>query len=367
MTDDDHESYEMHKRHELSQDVKSLINNGLDFLDKARQELEDSKPKFSVVSFWTAVEILLKVPLVHEHWTLVCSKKNTPKKKDYLEGDFQSITYADTTALLRDVLEKPLIKETYDAFEKVRKHRNRVVHFYHPNFTEADMQTILEEQADAWFRLNELIRKDWRPIFGDDLYRKLAIDESRMLHTSHYYINAKFRYLEPKLQELRKGGSIITRCSTCDKEAGINTVFNEESDNKRYETDCLVCGYVTNLYLEITCPACCSRQRLEQDSDPDFTCAHCNETISRYELLEESNLSLKDQLIMGPPASCSDCGGYESICEFGGENLCTHCFALHSSVGTCDYCGGSSTSISDNSGLFGCEFCDGNPALWDDD
>ncbi|ELG97249.1 hypothetical protein BvCmsOUNP043_01948 [Escherichia coli] len=36
---------------ELSQDVQALINNGLDFLDKAREELEASKPKFSVVSF----------------------------------------------------------------------------------------------------------------------------------------------------------------------------------------------------------------------------------------------------------------------------------------------------------------------------
>ena len=32
---------------ELSQDVQALINNGLDFLDKAREELEASKPKFS--------------------------------------------------------------------------------------------------------------------------------------------------------------------------------------------------------------------------------------------------------------------------------------------------------------------------------
>ena len=31
---------------ELSQDVQALINNGLDFLDKAREELEASKPKF---------------------------------------------------------------------------------------------------------------------------------------------------------------------------------------------------------------------------------------------------------------------------------------------------------------------------------
>lgn len=72
---DDDEADQEPKIPELSQDVQALINNGLEFLDKAREELEASKPKFSVVSFWTAVEILLKVPLVHEHWTLVCSGK----------------------------------------------------------------------------------------------------------------------------------------------------------------------------------------------------------------------------------------------------------------------------------------------------
>lgn len=57
----------------VSKDVLTLIDNGLVFLDKAREELQDSMPKFSIVSFWTAVEILLKVPLLHEHWSLVCS------------------------------------------------------------------------------------------------------------------------------------------------------------------------------------------------------------------------------------------------------------------------------------------------------
>lgn len=69
---------------ELSPEVQALINNGLEFLDKAREELEAAKPKFSIVSFWTAVEILLKVPLAHEHWSLVCSRKAPPKKQSYL-------------------------------------------------------------------------------------------------------------------------------------------------------------------------------------------------------------------------------------------------------------------------------------------
>lgn len=108
---------------ELSQDVQALINNGLDFLDKAREELEASKPKFSVVSFWTAVEILLKVPLAHEHWSLVCSPKKPIKKQAYLAGDFQSVTYEETRERLKDVLERPLDRETDSAFDKVRMNR----------------------------------------------------------------------------------------------------------------------------------------------------------------------------------------------------------------------------------------------------
>ncbi len=80
MFDGDDSAKDVPKQRELSQHVLALINNGLEFLDKARQELETSKLKFSIVSFWTAVEILLKVPLAHEHWSLVCSPKKPIKK-----------------------------------------------------------------------------------------------------------------------------------------------------------------------------------------------------------------------------------------------------------------------------------------------
>ena len=59
---------------ELSPEVRGLLDNGMDFLKKAQTEFATS-PTHSIVSFWTAVELLLKVPLAHEHWSLVCSGK----------------------------------------------------------------------------------------------------------------------------------------------------------------------------------------------------------------------------------------------------------------------------------------------------
>ncbi|MCL8193563.1 hsdR [Enterobacter hormaechei] len=366
MTDDDFQ-VEIPKSVKLSQDVEALINNGLDFLEQAREELEASEPKRSVVSFWTAVEILLKVPLAHEHWSLVCSRKKTPNKQSYRDGDFQSISYDETRDLLRHVLEKPLSDETHTIFDKVRKHRNRLVHFFHPEFTASQMKQILNEQADAWFRLNQLIRKDWRHIFGEDLYFKLAQDERRMLRTSHYYINAKYRSLGPRLKALRDKGVKITKCNTCRKNAGIHSVLSGNGMHTHHETDCLVCGYVTDLYLDVICPRCETGQRIEQDGEINYTCSHCHHTSSRYDLLDECTLSPQDQLIDGGAASCSDCGGYETVCEFGGRYLCTQCLTLHDSVGSCDYCSGKSTNVQDNGPLFGCDFCGGNHNLWDEE
>lgn len=88
---------------ELDQFTEALLTNGLDFLNKPREELQAGQAKFSIVSFWTAVEILMKVPLVHEHWTLACSSKKMERKK-YLAGDFQSVTFDEACARLGEVL-----------------------------------------------------------------------------------------------------------------------------------------------------------------------------------------------------------------------------------------------------------------------
>ncbi|EJG2388745.1 hsdR [Kluyvera ascorbata] len=367
MFDNDDDSSVDFPSRQLSVDVKALINNGLNFLEQAQKELNDSKPQFSLVSFWTAVELFLKVPLAHEHWSLICSRKTAPKKKSYQEGDFQSISYDETRALLRDVLEKPLSDDTHNIFDKVRKHRNRLVHFYHSDFTDTQQKQILNEQADAWFRLNQLMRKDWRPIFGEELYLKLTLDEGRLLRTSHYYINAKFRALATKLKELREAGRKIVKCTTCGTKAGLQSAFNQDSDHCRYETDCLVCGYVTEVYLEVVCPDCGKKQRIANDAELDFVCKKCHIIRPMYDLLDESNLSHEDRMMMGALPSCSDCDGYETVCSFGGIYLCVSCLTLHETISSCDYCGTYSTSIPEMSGFVGCSFCSGNEKLLDDD
>ncbi|EOC5807514.1 hsdR [Cronobacter turicensis] len=343
--------------------MQALINNGLDFLEKAREELEASRPKFSIVSFWTAVEILLKVPLVHEHWTLVCSGKKIVKKK-YLEGDFQSVTYDETCMRLGEVLEKPLTKETMTVFDKVRKHRNRVVHFYHNAFSDLALKDILAEQADAWFALNRLMRGDWASLLGPDLQRKLAQDETRMLSSSQFYAGAKFRHIEPVIMQFIKEGKTVTACTSCGQNAAVVKAVHGKKAHTLCETHCHVC-FRGDTYMEVHCPHCNSLERLEPMEGTSWDCSGCRKPFDKFKIINEWQGRPEDYSLAAVPANCSDCEGYETVCEFGGSYLCVSCLTMHSSLESCDYCGSKCTSVDELSIIYGCDFCSGATG-WDE-
>ncbi|EPJ0597158.1 hsdR [Enterobacter roggenkampii] len=346
------------QRQELSQDVKALIDNGLDFLDKAREELEASKPKFSVVSFWTAVEILLKVPLVHEHWTSACSGKKIVRSK-YLAGDFQSVTYDETCTRLGDILENPLPKATMEAFNKVRQHRNRVVHFYHPSFTDAEQDQIQREQADAWFALNRLMRDEWKTFFEIGLSWRLAHNETSMLRGNEFYAAVRLKHIQQELEELARNNIEINDCPQC-KQKALATVKGRAA-SLRYvleNTVCKVCSYFAP-HIQLECPGCGHNQTLSTGED-DYTCEECGLRRDRMALLDFPLRSIEEQTESVLPAGCTGCMSPESVCKSGDGYLCTVCFQFYNELKKCGYCSHYSDLVTYLSFMSGCAFCEGD-------
>lgn len=349
------ESYE-HNEQRLTPETEALIANGLDFLNKAREELQVGQAKFSIVSFWTAVEILMKVPLVHEHWTLACSGKRMEHKK-YLAGDFQSVTYDEACARLEDVLEKPLKKETSVLFNKVKNHRNRVVHFYHNELSEGDQQQVLTEQADAWFALNRMMRGEWSALFGRQLRNKLAEDETNMLRSNAFYAAAKFRdkTVQEKLRQEIEAGETLRTCVVCGCTSAIRQMLMH--DISLYDESCFVCGEQT-AFLEIECPGCREPERV-QEGVSDFSCALCHYHSDRYEAINPLPVDKRDE---SDAAGCADCSSPDSVCYFRSmyaSYICTSCFYTHEVVEQCDHCSrwscNSDASVSGSDS--GCMFC----------
>ncbi len=344
---------------EPAQEIQALIKNGLEFLDKAREELDAGKPKFSIVSFWTAVEILLKVPLIHEHWTLVCSGKKIVRK-NYLAGDFQSVTFDETCARLGDVLERPLPKETIAVFNKIRQHRNRVVHFYHSAFTDDDLKQILREQADAWFVLNRLMRDEWPSVFGAGNAWRLAYGETRLIRGNAFYAEARFNLVRSELEQLAGNGGVITPCPECNQHAVVQkTVDTGNKERELRVLQCRVCSGVSR-HLLFFCPECDEPVSLSEGEE-DFICESCEATLERYELLDEESFSSSDEAMYSPfPAGCTGCMNPNTVCPFGDGYLCTQCLAWYEELSACECCGHSSDSVPEFSHIKGCEFCEGD-------
>ncbi|ELW9466111.1 hsdR [Enterobacter hormaechei] len=367
MFDDDYDSAGTPRPPELTPDVQALINNGLEFLDKAREELEASKAKFSVVSFWTAVEILLKVPLVHEHWTLVCSGKKIVRS-NYLAGDFLSVTYDETCAKLGDVLEKPLSKETMVVFDKIRRHRNRVVHFYHPSFTPAEQHQIQKEQADAWFALNRLMRDEWQYIFGlkHSYNWKLAYGETRLLRGSEYYAAVRLKHVQPELDEHASQGIDIQTCPECKQKSMVTLPeATGSTEHTLFVTRCLVCTSLSR-HISFTCPECQEPQTVTEGDEP-FTCENCDWTEDRIKLLDEESFRSPDETMYSNlPGGCTNCSVPDSVCEHGDGYLCTLCFSFYKELEACDCCGHLSDNVPSLSVIRGCNFCSGDQRYHDD-
>jgi len=336
----------------LGPDTVALLRNGMNFLNRAREELEEGQVMFSIVSFWTAVEILLKVPLVHEHWTLVCSGKKLERQK-YLEGDFQSVSYDDACARLADVLEKPLSKSTIAIFDKVRRHRNRMVHFYHKAASDDDQRQIQSEQADAWFALNRLLRDDWAPMFGGWMKYRFARNETDLLRSNSFYAGVRFMYppVQAALEKFRQDSVTISECEICKQQSLVHTAPVARMHFVRYV--CMVCSTEEPI-AEICCPRCNALHQMEAYG-PDFVCKICGLTNNRYDALHSpSGTGSRYSGTLG----CHSCLSCDSVCEYGDKFLCTECLSVYDELETCGRCNTISSGVWNNSEKNGCDFCE---------
>lgn len=339
---------------EPTTDFENLVRNGIDFLEKAVSQL-DSDPKHSVINFYTAVEIFLKAPLVSDHWSLVVVDRD-PNRQKYEAGDFLSVSFEDACRRLGTALNKPLNPSAKDAFDKVRKHRNRMVHFYHSGLNGKQRNEIKLEQATAWFELNRFVADTWREQFKPFASEFQQIE--RKLIANNHYAKAKYEDLKPKIEGMKKGGSTFGDCPRCQ----TNAYKAEEEAPRLTSFHCMVCFH-GGKQLQIDCPDCGGTDQHMEPYD-GFSCTECDCEVSGengiFELLDQNQVrGTKHDIDSDTPANCDECQGHHSVCEYEGGYLCTNCFAYFEYVGECQWCNEPMTGNTEDTYVTGCEFCDG--------
>lgn len=333
-----------------------LINNAYAFLKSALEKLEDDT-KSSVINFYSAVELFLKAPLLHEHWTLIVSKD--PKFSKFQKGDFISIGFKESIKRLKDILGIHIKNDAYNAFDKVRQHRNKYVHFFIQNENDIIAQ-IAKEQILAWAYLHHLIKNKLSHIFYNFEEKNKLIESSLKRHKKFWqqYSQLRYKQLLYYYENKINKGAIISHCSRCKVRSLEETIYSEVYT----ESHCRICQYYGK-NLKLACPGC-QRQTILW-GDAYSSCEHCPyqfepdkvfDIINTYGNLNELNEPV-EWLI---PANCHYCEGYQTVCELNEHYLCTNCFILTSTVDYCEYCS-DSTNMADpaDTYAFGCGFCDG--------
>lgn len=211
-----------------------VVTNALDFLRKAVSEL-DISPKYSVINFYSAVELLLKAKLLLEHWSLIVVRPNEAVIGKFNAGDFASVGLDDSLKRLENIAGETITKEAKKSFDALRNHRNKLVHFSTPEYfvassTEA-LHDVLAEQCRVWFYLHELLTQYWSEDFSEYLTDIDNFDSS--MHEKAEYLKAKYDLLGPKIKlEIAKGIEYI-ECPFCTFKAVKVTVQT-----------CEICGNV---------------------------------------------------------------------------------------------------------------------------
>lgn len=349
------------KKYDSKSVFENLVRNGIDFLEKAATQLE-KEPQDSIINFYTAVEIFLKAPLVLEHWTLVIADRDLNRQK-YESGDFISVSFEEACSRLANTLKRPLTPGAKDAFNKVRRHRNRMVHFYHSDINGKQIDDIKLEQAEAWFQLNIFITDTWRDEFAPFMHEFNWME--RTLVANNHYAQAKYKSLANKIEGLKKAGTVFETCPHC--KTGGRRVKNEAGSLTAYS--CIVC-FRGDKKLKIACPECGDVDQYIV-ADDGFTCHECNYSVAAEnvpDLLPSSNYGYSsDDCSSSTPANCGECQGHHSVCAYGDGYLCTICLTYCDSVGHCEWCNDPMTGDVEDTYVTGCEFCEGYAGYHADD
>jgi hypothetical protein len=114
----------------MSERFDDVVRNAFDFLVRSIDELE-RYPKYSVIHFYSAIELFVKARLLKEHWTLIVAKPDVADKAKFQRGDFQSVGLKDANERLTKITADGLLDEELKCFDGLRQERNQMVHFAH--------------------------------------------------------------------------------------------------------------------------------------------------------------------------------------------------------------------------------------------
>jgi hypothetical protein len=252
----------------------------------------------------SAVELILKARLMAEHWSLIIAKPDKAKRSSFVSGEFQSVSMDGLLRRLRDIAGEHFSKGEQESFVGLRAHRNRLVHFFHEAYSQAEaangQMAVSIELNRGWFYLQRLVTQRWKTHFHSFSDRFEALN--RELRHHYHYLDAKFNESADAIKALQEAGQDIVPCRFC----GFTASGQEQVLGTVSQRQCVVCESSVRV-LTLSCPECESAVEVYDAALAD--CDVCRRHLELQDLLEtyDAVLTTKDDLESGLPALCTTC------------------------------------------------------------
>ncbi len=352
-------------RKKLNAALRDLSESAFDFLERSVDEIE-THPKYSVIHFATAVELILKARLMREHWTLVVERASDVTLDDFLTGKAKTVSQADAIKRLKNACGENITSDAVTQFGKIAAHRNRMIHFFHEaGRKEADdtlTEEIVKELCLSWFHLDRLLA-EWSDQF-DAFQAEVASVDTKM-KSLREFLKVTFERLKPEIATLKKAGTAFNVCAGC----GFEAAAVEQIEGMLFEQRCKVCG-LGETYLEIPCPAeCGATLHIEAEYGSDRTCQNCGCEVTASDLADVLDTEGYDPTDFHTPINCAYCSSLGTVVQHHEIFICTECLERDVSAPTCDWCNEAQIGGGDldHSHYTGCEFCEGHAGWMKDD
>ncbi len=344
---------------------EALVRNALDFLDRSYDAYEAGELKYSVIDFYTALELLLKARLLKEHWTLIISDPNKLDRASFEAGDFKSVSLQESLTRLSKVIGTDLTPSQREAFTTLGRHRNKMVHFFH-NADRSDTALARKvglEQLRAWYVLHTLLLNEWDGIF--DLFKDDLEGIDRKLRRKRAFLEIIHEEKKDLIQRLIENGAIVSLCPICEFEALLR---RSRRIDEPQSVKCEVCDY-SGVLISIECPRCEQKSIL---GDPSESCLNCgtnlDEEIIQQALIDKDvGFLFSDDEVHFIAGNCSFCDSAQTVLKLGNETyFCCSCFEIFDQISYCGWCNEPNTGDMEFSHWAGCNMCDGKSG-WDRD
>lgn len=336
----------------------SLALNAFDFLKASLHQIE-SDPKYSIINFYTAVEIIFKARLLKEHWSLIVSKPENANYQDFLAGKCHTANLSDCNKRLLNIANSHVSPAALAQFEKLREHRNRLIHFYNKDYIQNNkkaIEQVISEQCTAWYHLHHLLTAKWRKIF--ERYQNDIATLNGLMLKNKRFLKSKYDNLKTKIKEDKKKGQIISQCFACQ----YGSSYEYEEHDPLYREKCIVCD-AFQWFLKVPCPNDSCGSMIYVYESAEGACEKCGEVVDLDYLIDTygEHASPKQRLIDHYEACCCYCcHERETVVPLDKDNnkwLCLYCLELHNQPEECEYCGDYVTGEQDYA--FGCMHCSG--------